>query len=306
MFRKIKRYLKNPYWEFGNVLIKHCPKLMPDKYYLSVLYYKWYGKKIDWENPRTFNEKLQWLKLYDRNPLYPTLVDKYEAKKWVADKIGEQYVVPTLGVWNHFDEIDFDKLPNQFVLKCTHDSGSVVICNDKASFDKDAAKAKLESALKKNFYWWAREWPYKKLKHRIIAEPLLANQKELIEFKYFCFEGKPMIFQTCTDRDNSLGGAILNFYNCNSCEKLDVVDAFHERKSNDCIDLKGENAMMLDLCNMVLKHISSINFLRIDFFCVNSIVYVGELTLYENGGMCLFKPEKWNLILGDWIKLRKK
>ena len=302
MFRKIKRYLKNPYWEFGNVLIKHCPKLMPDKYYLSVLYYKWYGKKIDWENPRTFNEKLQWLKLYDRNPLYPTLVDKYEVKKWVSDKIGEQYVIPTLGLWKHFDEIDFDELPNQFVLKCTHDSGSVVICNDKATFDKNAAKAKLESALKKNFYWWAREWPYKKVKHRIIAEPLLAEPKNLNEFKFYCFNGVPKFFQSITDRYVEKGGPILINYGID-CKRIDMKDAEYKCRQDVDFDIfpRDINKMLEISSNLSMGKCC----LRVDFYETDSRLYVGEMTFYESGGFCTFTPDKYNYELGDWMILPK-
>ena len=159
MFKKLKRYVQDPYYALGYDMIKKCPHLMSDKFYLSVLWKMKMGYKLDWKHPKTFNEKLQWLKLYDRNPLYTTLVDKYRVKQWVADKIGEQYVIPTLAVYNSVDEIDLDKLPNQFVLKCNHDSGSVVICRDKPSFDLEAARRKLGVALRKNFYWEAREWP---------------------------------------------------------------------------------------------------------------------------------------------------
>lgn len=302
MFRKIKRYLKNPYWEFGNVLIKHCPKLMPDKYYLSVLYYKWYGKKIDWENPRTFNEKLQWLKLYDRNPLYPTLVDKYEAKKWVADKIGEQYVVPTFGVWNHFDEIDFDKLPNQFVLKCTHDSGSVVICNDKATFDKDAAKAKLEDALKKNFYWCAREWPYKGVKHRIMAEELLVDDNvsdgSLCDYKLMCFNGIVKCSFVCTDR-NFENGLKVTFFD----DKWQVMPfERHYHRDNRQIPKPLNYESMVSISKILS---ASMKFVRVDFYEVQGKVFFGELTFFPGAGFEEFNPEVWDEILGDWIELKK-
>ena len=132
MFGKVKRYVQDPYFALGYDMIKKCPHLMSDKFYLSVLWKMIMGYELDWEHPKTFNEKLQWLKLHDRNPLYTTLVDKYRVKQWVADKIGEQYVIPTLAVYNSVDEIDLDELPDQFVLKCNHDSGSVVICRDKS------------------------------------------------------------------------------------------------------------------------------------------------------------------------------
>lgn len=175
MFKKVKRYVKDPYFSIGYAMIDNCPHLMSDKFYLSVLWKMIMGYELDWEHPKTFNEKLQWLKLHDRNPLYTTLVDKYRVKQWVADKIGEQYVIPTLAVYNSVDEIDLDKLPNQFVLKCNHDSGSVVICRDKSSFDLEAAKTKLGNALKHNFYWDAREWPYKNVKRCVFAEQFMKD-----------------------------------------------------------------------------------------------------------------------------------
>ena len=145
-------------------------KGMSDKRYLKWLYRLSFGKKLDLDDPKTFNEKLQWLKLYDRDPKYITMVDKHEVKEYVAEKIGEKYIIPTLGVWESFDEIDFDKLPDQFVLKCTHDSGGLAICRDKASFDKEKAREKIEKSLASNFFWRGREWPYKDVKPRIIAE----------------------------------------------------------------------------------------------------------------------------------------
>ena len=147
--------MRDPYYALGNDMIKRCPKLMSDKFYISVLWKSVMGNELDWKNPKTFNEKLQWLKLYNRNPLYTTLVDKYRVKRWVAEKIGEQYVIPTFAVYNSANEINLDKLPDRFVLKCNHDSGSVLICKDKSTFDLYSAKQKLAAALKKNYYW---EW----------------------------------------------------------------------------------------------------------------------------------------------------
>jgi len=153
---KIKRAFSNP-WKFFSMLARHhMLDWMPDKPYLKLLYRSQFGKKLDLNNPETFNEKLQWLKLYDRKPIYTTMVDKYEAKKFVAERIGEEYVVPTYGVWEKFDDIDFSSLPNQFVLKCTHDSGGLVICKDKSVLDLNAAKKKIEASLKNNYYLQGR------------------------------------------------------------------------------------------------------------------------------------------------------
>ena len=151
--------------------------LISDKAFLKFQYKAHFGEKLNLKNPKTFNEKLQWLKLYDRNPEYVKLVDKYEVKNYIAEKIGEEYVIPTLGVWERFEDIDFDRLPNQFVLKCTHDSGSVVLCRDKVTFDMEAARRKITRKLNSNLFWHGREWPYKNVKPRIIAEAFLQDSK---------------------------------------------------------------------------------------------------------------------------------
>ena len=173
---------------------------MDDEEYLKRKFKVIMGKNLDLENPQTFNEKLQWLKIYDRKSIYTTLVDKYEAKKYVADIIGEEYIIPTLGVWEHFDEINFDELPNQFVLKCTHDSGGLVICKDKSKLDIKESKKKINKSLKRKYYYLHREWPYKDVKPRIIAETFKQQNYNLklsklpiglMDYKFYCFNGVP-------------------------------------------------------------------------------------------------------------------
>ena len=176
-------------------------KLLPAKLYVKVAYETIMHKPLDLKNVKTFNEKLQWLKLYDHNPQYTMVVDKYAVKKYVASCIGQKYVIPTLGVWNKFNEIDFGKLPDQFVLKCTHNSGGVVVCRDKANFDKEAAKKKIEKALKKNYYWTGREWPYKNVQSRIIAEKLIGTETTLDDYKIMCFNGEPENAMVCSGRE---------------------------------------------------------------------------------------------------------
>ena len=175
---------------------------MPDKPYLQIFYYAEFGKFIDFKNPKTFNEKLNWLKLYYRRPDLITLVDKYEVKKYIADKIGEQYVIPTLGVWDKFEDINFNELPNQFVLKCTHDSGGLVVCKDKSKLNLKEVKAKIEKSLTNNYYLWTREWPYKGVKPRIIAEKYMEDQEtgELRDYKFFCFNGEPKLMFVASER----------------------------------------------------------------------------------------------------------
>ena len=176
------------------IIIRKVTRVIPDEPYIR-LKYRWaFGKWPDLKNPTTYNEKVNWLKLHDRKPIYTRMVDKYEVKEIVAEKIGEQYIIPTYGVWDSFDQIDFEMLPDQFVLKGTHDGGSIVICKGKNKFDKTAAKNKLSAALKENYYWHGREWPYKNVKPRIIAEAYMEDKEteELRDYKFFCFNGKAM------------------------------------------------------------------------------------------------------------------
>ena len=181
-------------WHLIRSIVKNR---LPDKYILKREYRLRMGIPLNLQNPQIFNEKLQWLKLYDRNPLYTTLVDKYAVKKWVSEKIGEQYVIPTLGIWEKFEDIDFDKLPNKFVLKCTHDSGGLVICKDKTKFDIESAKNKLNKSLKQNYYYSLREWPYKNVSPRIIAEKYMEDSRdaELRDYKFYTFNGEPKFIQ---------------------------------------------------------------------------------------------------------------
>lgn len=173
-----------------------------DEKFLKRKYKLILGHSLNLKNPTLFSEKLQWLKLHDRKPIYTTMVDKYEAKKYVANIIGEQYIIPTLGVWDKFEDIDFNKLPNQFVLKCTHDSGGLVICRDKRKFDVKAAKKKINRSLKRNYFWQGREWPYKNVKPRVIAEKYMedAQSGELKDYKFFCFNGMPKFMYISNDR----------------------------------------------------------------------------------------------------------
>ena len=169
MITKIKKAFSNPLLILQYILPR-IGYIFPDKIYLKLMFFARMGKRLNLKKPQTFSEKLQWLKLYNRRPEYTTMVDKYAVKKYVADIIGEEYIIPTLGVWNNFDDIDFDKLPNQFVLKTTHDSGGIVICKDKNHFDYTKARKKINYSLNRNYYIQNREWPYKNVPHRIIAE----------------------------------------------------------------------------------------------------------------------------------------
>ena len=271
---------------------------VPDKFMIKLQYRIKTGKKLDLENPQTFNEKLQWLKIYDRNPLYTTMVDKYEAKKYVTSIIGEEYIIPTLGVYNHFDEIDFDKLPNEFVIKCTHDSGGVVIVKDKKSLNIKKAKKKIEKSLKKNYYYSGREWPYKNVKPRIIIEKYMVDelQKELKDYKIFCFNGTPKITLVCSER----------FSSDNMCETFFDINwkLYPFTENNHRIDATIKKPKTFDKMLEYSRKLSkNISFVRIDWYEIERKLYFGEITFFPASGYEKFDPEEFDEKFGTLIKL---
>lgn len=268
---------------------------LPDKPYLELIYYAHFGKKLDLKAPKTFNEKLQWLKLYDRNPEYTRMVDKYEAKQYVAEKIGEEYIIPTLGVWDDPDQIDFDALPEQFVLKCTHDSGGLVICRDKSKLNIEEAKEKLKKRLKFRYFYWGREWPYKNVKPRIVAEQYMADN--LRDYKLFCFNGVPRLTLVCSQRFTA-DGLKEDFYD-EAWNHMDVQRPTHGNAIFP-IERPKQNELMKKLA---AKLSEKLPFARIDFYEINEKVYFGEITFYPASGFEGFKPDEWDLKLGEWIKL---
>ena len=257
------------------------------------------GKNLNLDNPKTYNEKLQWLKLYDRNPEYTKMVDKYEVKKYVADKIGEEYIIPTLGVWDKFEDIDFDKLPDQFVLKCTHDSGGLVICKDKSKLDINKAKKKIKSCLKNNYYWPTREWPYKDVKPRIIAEQYMVDESgyELKDYKFFCFDGKVKMLFIATDRGVEGKDTKFDFFDENFVH-LPIKNG-HENADKELACPEGFEKMK----ELAEKLSAGIPQLRVDFYNINGQIYFGETTFFHWSGMVPFEPEEWDLKFGEYIKL---
>ena len=277
-------------------------RLIPDKIYINIKFYKNFGKFVDFDNPQTYNEKLQWLKLYNRDPFYNLIVDKYLVKQYVEDKIGKQYIIPLLGVWNHFDDIDFSKLPEQFVLKTNHDCGGVIVCKDKSKFDYKNAKDKLEQHLKNNYYWEHREWPYKDVKPVIFAEKYMVDESgyELKDYKWFCFNGEPKLLFIAQDRDNP-----------NEETKFDFFDMdfnllpFTNGHPNSGVKRKKPAGFdkMRDLAAELSKGIPHV---RVDFYDINGEIYFGELTLFHWSGFVKFEPEEWDYKLGSWITLPEK
>ena len=295
----VKKLMKNPA-KIIYVLKKiKFDRLLSDKAYLKLMYRACIGKKLNLKDPKTFNEKLQWLKLYDRKPEYVKLVDKHDVKSYVADVIGEEYIIPTLGVWDSFDEIDFDKLPEKFVLKCTHDSGGLVICRDKAKLDLEAAKKKINKSLKRNFYYAAREWPYKNVKPRIIAEQYMEDSKtcELRDYKFYCFDGKPTMLLVASERMNGNKDVKFDFFD----SEYNHLDITKGHPNADVTPEKPQNfEKMLELAKILSK---GIPFLRVDFYEANGKIYFGELTFYPAGGFEPFEPDRWNFELGKMLEL---
>ena len=271
--------------------------LWPDKLFLEIKFRLMMGQKLNLKNPKTFNEKLQWLKLYNRKPEYTTMVDKYAVKDYVASKIGQEYIIPTLGIWNSVDEIEWDKLPNQFVLKTTHGGGGggVVICKDKTTFDIKAAKQKLQKSLKSDIYLNFREWPYKDVPKRIIAEKYMTDESnDLEDYKIHTFNGVPKFILLCRDRFK--GKMIDDFYSTD-WDLLDVRRPGHPNSPTPQNPPK-ELVEMLRLSEILSKDIP---FLRVDFYTSNNKVYFGELTFYPASGMSKFEPEIWDKVFGDWL-----
>ena len=272
---------------------------MPDEKYLKKLFRISMGKELNLEHPVTFNEKLQWLKLYDRQPEYTKLVDKYEVKKIVAGLIGEEYVIPTYGVWERFDDIDFDRLPEQFVLKCTHDSGGLYICKSKKQFDKTAAKKKIETALKRNYFWTGREWPYKNVKPRIIAEQYMEDSKyhELRDYKFFCFNGTVKALFIASDRQTPGKETKFDFFD----EQFNSLP-FKQGHPNSAI--LPEKPVNFDKMKRIAEKLSTnIPHVRIDLYEVNDQILFGEMTFSHYSGFVRFEPEEWDEIFGSWIDL---
>ena len=281
-------------------ILNRVAVLFPDKLFLKLKFRLMMGEKLDLNNPKTFNQKLQWLKLYNRKPEYTTMVDKYAVKEYVANIIGEEHIIPTLGVWNSTDEIDWDALPNQFVLKTTHGGGGcdVIICKDKATFDKDAAKEKLNKSLKSDIYYNFREWPYKNVPKRIIAEKFMTNNgKELEDYKIHCFKGEPKFILVCSNRYG--GGAMIDDFYTPEWELMDVRRPGHP-KSEKASKAPEHLKQMLELSRILSKEIP---FLRTDFYIIDNKIYFGELTFFPASGMSKYQPEEWDLHFGEMLKL---
>jgi len=278
-----------------------CSRLIPsDRLYLKIVYFLTFGKWLDLDHPeslRNFNEKLQWLKLHNDTPLHTRMADKVAVRRIIEEKIGPGYTFPLLGVWEHFDDIDFSRLPEQFVLKPSHDSGSIVFCRDKQSFDRRRARKKLEAALRRNYFWFGREMPYKDIPPRILAEPLMVDESgtQLKDFKLFCFDGEVKVIQVDFNR---FTGHRRNLYTP-QWERLDMFIMYPNAPQVSIPRPKKLDEML----KWGAELSRGFPFLRVDFYEIHDRIYFGEFTFHHEGGLGRIKPERFNTLMGDWIRL---
>lgn len=298
--------LKSDRSTFMAAIIQNFFGWLPDKTYLQLLYRFKMGHRLDLNHPKTFTEKIQWLKLYNRRPEYTLMVDKYAVKKYVADIIGEKYIIPTLGVWDKPEDIDWDALPNEFVLKTTHGGGSggVVICKDKKTFDRNKAMLTLRDSMNGDIYRSLREWPYKDVKKRVLAEKYMAPKDmvnnpiyDLSDYKFFCFNGEPKYCQVIRDRHSKES---IDFYDMNWRHQEFV--GLNPIASNG-INPVPRPLLLDDMICICHKLSENMKFVRIDMYVIDNRIYFGEITFYPASGMGLFNPDKWNEELGNLISL---
>lgn len=300
---RIKSILENP-WRIIRPLSRHgLLDFLPDKVYLSLSYRSSFGRKMNWKNPSTFSEKLQWIKLNDRNPVYTHMVDKFEAKAFCEKRISSQYVVPAVGgPWSSVDEIDFESLPNQFVLKTNHDCGGVIVCPNKATFDFVEAKRILNEHLHRRYYLTCREWPYKNVEPKIFAETYLQDQEGggVHDYKFFTFNGEPKVMYIAGGRDYSVKE-----------HNIVYADFFDMEFNHLELKIDHENAPVLpdkpknfeQMIEVARKLAQGTKHLRVDFYEMNGHMYVGELTFFHCGGLKPFITDNWDAVLGSWIDL---
>lgn len=309
---KLSKAIKNPkrvlQYISSNLFYRTNTDWIPDAPYLRWAYKLKTGKKLHLSNPKSYTEKLQWIKLYDRNPQYTTMVDKYAVKKFVADRIGEEHVIPLVGgPYQSFDEIDFDRLPDRFALKTTHDSGGIVVCKDKNTLDKVAAKELLEAHLKSNHWIKWREWAYKNVKPQIIAEAYMADadsvssdgEEQLTDYKFFCFHGEPKMMFIATDR-LSKTEVKFDFFDMEFRHlpfRNQHPNAEQPPKCPECFE------KMKDLARKLSAGIPQV---RVDFYNVGGQVYFGEYTIYHWAGLTTFTPDEWDYKIGEMFELPKK
>lgn len=299
---KIRTFIENPQYFITSPASKGWLNWVPDSLYLKVLYRVIMGRKLNLKNPKEYNEKLQWLKLNDRKPEYSTMVDKYEVRGYIEDLLGDKYLIPCLGIYDSVDDIDIDALPERFVLKCTHDSGSVEMCKDKSSFDIEGARHRLSQAMKRNYYATYREWPYKYVKPRIIAEGYLEGDGgDLKDYKVMCFNGEAKIIEVHENRFVEGKVHTQTFYD----REWGIVPL--TQVETVTVDRPSERPRQLDeilrLSELIAKDMYHV---RIDWYIEGDKIYFGEITFFDGSGFESFSTPEMERMLGDMINLPEK
>lgn len=296
IFKKTIKKLKTPN-VISKMALHYLSPLIPDKLYLKLFHRLYLGYKLDLKHPKTYQEKMQWLKLYNRVPEYTIMADKIKAKEWVANKIGWEHIIPTIGVWETPDMIDFEGLPDSFVLKCNHNSGvGMCICKDKSKLNIKEVKAELWKGVKQNYFLHAREWPYKDVPRRVFAEKFMVDTKSdfLTDYKFFCFDGEP--FMMYVSQDNA-ENSTTDFFDMNY-NRLPIRMKDPNSKNPPSKPSKFEE--MKAFARILSKGIPHV---RVDFYVINDFVYFGEMTFFHNAASTKVYPNEWNYKLGDMIKL---
>ncbi len=304
IIQKLNRFITNPKIRFSYLNALGFYKHTPDDVFLKKAYKVNMGQELNLENPQTFNEKLQWLKLYNRKPEYTVMVDKYKVREYIAKELGEGYLIPLLGVWDDPDEIDFDALPDQFVLKCNHNSGlGMCICKDKSKLDIEKVKRELRKGLAQDYYLTGREWPYKNVPRKIICEKYMTDEtgtdlkeedRELVDYKFFCFNGVPKFMYISHDHASN---ATTDFFDMDF-HRLDM------RMKDPNSDIIPSRPVLFDNLKVIAEKLSAgIPFVRVDMYVINGQIYFGELTFFHNAGFTKVHPEQWEKTLGDWIDI---
>lgn len=296
---KIKKALQDPYYACELFLNRLGP-YVSDENFIKWKYYLNFHHHLNLQDPQSFNEKLQWLKLYDRKPEYTQMVDKYEAKLYVSSIIGDSFIIPTYGVYDHFDEIDIDELPNQFVMKCTHNSGGLFICKDKTIFDFAKAKTQMEKWLSKNPYWGNREYPYKNVKPRIIIEKYMEQEdgESLRDYKVLCFNGKAKLIEL--HRYRNTDKQTQDFYDIEWHKTSISQGGVFANASKDVFPKPSNLEQMIQLSEQLT---SNMIHCRVDWYSIAGQLFFGELTFYDGSGLERFDNIDDDYLLGSWIKL---
>ncbi len=290
--------LRNDRTSFYISLLYKFGFFFPDKLFLQLLYKLKMGHSLNLNNPKLFTEKLQWLKLYNRDPQYTIMVDKYSVKQFVADLVGKKYVIPTIGIWDNVESIDWDSLPKKFVLKTTHGGGGsgVYICKDKELFNREEAVRKLKQSMRSDIYRKLREWPYKNVPHRVMAEKYIEDRNgDLSDYKFFCFNGEPKVMLVASNRftDHNFTYFDMDF------NKLDITSVAGSQavvipKKPDCFAEMKELAACL---SRGLPHV------RVDLYASFGRVFFGELTFFDSSGFDNMSSEEWDMKFGKWLQL---